>query len=148
MRSTLLAIPAIALNISFPNPGVAGESIRCNCLFEQSSGYTAVGTKAVCSTMTHKNREGKGEHCEISFGAAGSEAPQISRLGGNSDIAFQLTERNLEAIRSRNLELVSDAGYLKLAIPAYLRAVYAREGAQLDFGTKLDLDKQIVEITI
>jgi len=43
------------------SPAQAGDRIECSCLFAQKSGYTAVGTRAVCSAMTHKNINGSGE---------------------------------------------------------------------------------------
>jgi hypothetical protein len=140
---------ATALSVCLINSAHASEPIRCTCQFEQSSGYEAVGTRGACSTMTHKNMKGKGEHCEISFGGTGSQAPLISRLTTDPNyrsLAFRLTDVNLRALFTQDFQPVSEASYLREAIPAYLRAVYAREGAQLDEGTRLDLDKQVLVV--
>jgi hypothetical protein len=98
----LSAIVAALLVAGFSYPAAAGVPIRRTCIFEQGSNYSAVGTRAACSTLTHKN---KGEHCEVSFGATGAEEPLVSKLiGKNVDeyrrAAFQATQRNLEAMLS------------------------------------------------
>lgn len=148
MRPLFLVIAASVLaSATVSSPSDAGEPIRCTCYFEQSSGYTAVGTRAACSTLTHKNMKGKGERCEISFGATGYEESVASKSNINPanlrDTAFKVTQQNLQSLFAQNPALVSDAGYLRDAIPAYMRATYLREEAQLDENVRVDLDKQV-----
>jgi hypothetical protein len=91
--------------------------------------------------------KGKGERCEISFGATGYEESVASKSNINPanlrDTAFKVTQQNLQSLFAQNPALVSDAGYLRDAIPAYMRATYLREEAQLDENVRVDLDKQV-----
>lgn len=151
MRQLAWTIAAAVLSANLVHGvAMAAEPIRCTCYFQQSSGYAAVGTRAVCSTMTRKNMRGPGERCEISFGGTGYEAPLVSKLKVKTDdyrtVAFQVTQRNLQALLTGRPELVSDAAYLRVAIPAYMRAVYLREGAELDDSTRDDLEKQVTDV--
>lgn len=140
----LLLVASTALS---DGPAQAGDQIICRCLFAQDSGYSAVGTRAVCSTMTHKNPTGKGEHCEIAFGSAVNEAPQLAKLKLDPEkyqaAAFALTQQNLAAVQRRNPELIANGAYLREAIPAYMRAVYLRAQTGIEEGELNQLDTAV-----
>jgi hypothetical protein len=134
----------------FSGKAVAGEPIRCTCLFQQSSGYSAVGTRAACSTMTRKNQKGPGERCEIAFGGLGYDPRLLSNANiGAEDyrkLAFSVTQQNLEALSEGHPERLSDPSYLRIAIPVYMRAAYLRSDNSLEPAVLADLDKQVTSI--
>jgi hypothetical protein len=127
--------------------GWTAEAVRCTCQFEPTSGYSAYGTRSVCSAYT-RNLKGRGQVCEVAFGATGYQGALISRVGLNEDqyrqLSFDLTTENLNAIRDRAPEKISNAAFLRVAIPAYMRAAYLRADTGLDDDTLVQLDKQII----
>jgi hypothetical protein len=119
----------------------AGSPIYCSCQFEQGAGYSAVGTRAVCSTFT------KEKACTIAFGGVGADGAAVSQLGIDPakfrDQAFKLTMENLEAVQSNTPEKISNPAYLQEAVVVYMRAAYLRQGLEVDRATLVDLDKQV-----
>lgn len=129
----------------------AREPIRCECGFEVQSGYIAVGTRAVCSSVTHSNFPRPGQSCKIAFGATGYEEPLVSQfLRLNVDqyreIALQVTQFSLISSATGNPEEMANVNFLTIAIPFYMRAAYLREGAGVDQEIILDLDEQISQV--
>jgi len=132
----------VALNV---RTAEAADPIRCNCFFEQTSGYVGVGTRAACSTLTEKNK-GKGETCQVAFGATGYEEQLLSKLALDPkryrEMVFSMTMLNLAAVHDRAPQKFTSE-FLRNAIPAYMRAVYLRSEAGLDDKVLVDLDKEV-----
>jgi hypothetical protein len=152
-QSAVSFATVVAAILLSSNSTRAGDPIRCSCQFAQSSGYSAVGTRAVCSTMTHKNPKGVGESCEIAFGAVANQEPLVSRLKLPLDpkkysaTAFVLTQANLTAVQDRNPGPITSAAFIREAIPVYMRAVYLRPEAGIDEGTLADLDRNVLDVS-
>jgi hypothetical protein len=129
----------------------AGEAIYCDCQFQQSSGYVGVGTAQGCSALTHKNTSGPGERCVFSVGATGYNFPAVSNLktipSNYRYLAFQVTILKLQAVLDHNVKIISTENYLRDAIPAYMRASYLRDDAQLNVDTVERLDTLVVQAT-
>jgi hypothetical protein len=119
----------------------AGDPIYCRCGFDSSSGYSAVGTRAVCSSFT------KEKACTIAFGGLGAQSAIANSIGVDprklADDAFKLTLQNLDAVRTGTLDRISNVDYLREAIVVYMRAAYLREDARIDAATLKDLDQEV-----
>lgn len=143
---------SILFAITCLNSGAAnaGEAIKCDCLFEQSSGYVGQGTRAACSAFTEKNK-GAGETCQIAFGGTGAQEQQISRIRLDPkeyrDKTFIMTMDNLVAVHDRTVGKIANPAFLREAIPAYMRAAYLRAETRLDDATLADLDKQVTSVS-
>jgi hypothetical protein len=54
----MLVLGSVLILALAHQPAEAGDDpIQCQCFFEEKSGYSAVGTRAICSTVTEKNRK-------------------------------------------------------------------------------------------
>jgi hypothetical protein len=119
----------------------AGDPIQCSCNFDSGSGYSAVGTRAACSSFT------KEKACTIAFGGVGSQPLLASKIGIDPkqlmDEAFKLTIDNLTAIRNNNPGQIANSAFVQQAIVVYMRAAYLREGLEIDPATLRDLDNQV-----
>lgn len=139
-RIIILVILACLTNATSPK---AADAIRCSCHFEGNSGYSAVGTRAACSTFT------KDKACTVAFGGVGAQSPAVSQVtdpGKFREQAFRLTLENLNAVRSNETDRISNPAFLQEAIVVYMRATYLREG-QIDPATLKDLDQQVQEVS-
>jgi hypothetical protein len=134
----ILSILAFLMSATSPR---AADAIQCSCHFEGSSGYSAVGTRAACSTFT------KEKACTVAFGGLGAQAPTVSRFnidpGKFTEQALRLTMENLDAIRTNAPEKIANAAFLQEAIVVYMRATYLREGLEIDPTMLRDLDQQV-----
>jgi hypothetical protein len=138
---------AIAGLISFLVPVVAmasaraGDQIFCQCKFDPSSGYSAVGIRSACSSFT------KEKSCKIAFGGLGAQDEIAAKVGIDpkklKDEAFKLTLENLEADLNNAPERIANPAYLQEAIIVYMRAAYLRDGQDVDISTLRDLDEQV-----
>jgi hypothetical protein len=123
----------------------AADQIFCSCHFEAGASYSAVGTRAACSTFT------KEKACTVAFGGIGAQPNAVSRLGIDPgkfrESAFRLLFQNLEAVRNNSLEPISNREFLQEAIVTYLRAAYLRQGLEISDETLRDLDKQVQDFS-
>ena len=138
-----IIIPVILTYLMSAASPQAADAIRCSCHFEGNSGYSAVGTRAACSTFT------KDKACTVAFGGLGAQYPAVSQVTDPNKFreqAFRLTFENLDAVRNNAIEKISSPAFLQEAIVVYMRAAYLREGL-IDPGTLKELDQQVQEVS-
>jgi hypothetical protein len=140
-RRAIAGLISFLLPMLAAAPGQAGDQIFCQCKFDPSSGYSAVGIRSACSSFT------KEKSCKIAFGGLGSQGAIAAQIGVDPsklrDEAFRLTFQTLEADLRNQPEQISTPAFLQEAIVVYMRAAYLREGVDVDPSTLRDLDEQV-----
>jgi hypothetical protein len=120
----------------------AAEPIRCSCDFVPKSGYSAVGTRAACSSFTIEKKA-----CTIAFGGTGAKDLLASNVGVDpgqlASQAFNLAIENLAAVRYDSPGQISNPEFLQQAIVVYMRVAYLRTNVDIDAKTLSDLDNQV-----
>ena len=140
-----LVVLALAGGLLATTAARANDPIRCSCSFGVGAGYSAVGTRAVCSAFT------KDKACTIAFGGLGAQDQKLSELGVDiaayRDSALKLTLDNLDALRLNARERLANPQVLQNAIVVYMRAAYLRQELDLDGATLRDLDEQVQRVS-
>jgi hypothetical protein len=98
----------------------------CSCTFSTKD-YSASGTKAACNALMFD-----GNRCEIAFSSLGADPSVAANMPRSlsEDQAYALALEHVSMLRGHAYQAMSSPEFLGRALPAMMRATYARSAVK------------------